>query len=299
MGKAHHPRRGSMQYWPRKRSSHNLAKIRSWAEQNNSTLLGFIGYKVGMTHILGEDISATSPTKGETIHQAVTIVECPPMKIIGASLYKGQKKVGQISSKGKKVEDYQDFDEIKIIVESDPYKVNGLNTKKKKVLEIALGGKLEEKINYFKENLEKEIKITDLFKEGEAIDVHGVTKGKGTQGTVKRFGVPIRAKKSEKTKRGIGNLGAWTPKRVLFNVAQAGKMGYHLRTEYNKSLVVIDNNVERINPKGGFNKYGLVKNDYVLIKGSLVGPQKRALVITKPIRLKKPVKVPKVIQIRK
>ena len=59
--------------------------------------------------------------------------------------------------------------------------------------------------------LGKEIKVEDVFESGVSVDVHGITKGKGFQGTVKRFGVPIRQHKAEKTKRGIGtHLGILT-----------------------------------------------------------------------------------------
>jgi large subunit ribosomal protein L3 len=39
-----------------------------------------------------------------------------------------------------------------------------------------------------------------------------------------------------------------------------------------------------INPKGGFGHYGVVKSDYVILKGSVPGPQKRGVVITQALR---------------
>ena len=151
-------------------------------------------------------------------------------------------------------------------------------------MEIALGGSKEEKLDYAKQKLGQEIKIQDVFEPGNSIDAHGITKGKGFQGTVKRFGVMIRSHKAEKTKRGIGNLGAWTPKRVDYRVPQPGKMGYHLRTDYNKQILKISDKPEEINPKCGINNYGLVKNTYLLLKGSVPGPKKRALVLVGSIR---------------
>ena len=47
------------------------------------------------------------------------------------------------------------------------------------------------------------------MKDGDQLDFHCVTKGKGYQGPVKRFGIQIRARKAEKTKRGPGSLGSW------------------------------------------------------------------------------------------
>ena len=116
------------------------------------------------------------------------------------------------------------------------------------------------------------------------VDVTGVSKGKGFQGTVKRYGIPIRQHKAEKTKRGIGNLGSWTPKRVEFSVALPGKMGYHLRTEYNKQLLRLGANGEEVTSTGGIIKYGVVRGAYALLKGSIIGPQRRAVVLTQSIR---------------
>ena len=65
-----------------------------------------------------------------------------------------------------------------------------------------------------------------------------------------------------------------------------GQMGYHKRTEYNKKLLKIGNEseVDLINPDGGFVKYGLVKNNYIVVKGSLPGPSKRLVVLRKGVR---------------
>ena len=90
--------------------------------------------------------------------------------------------------------------------------------------------------------------------------------------------------KAENKKRGIANLGAWTPKRASFRVPQTGKMGYHQRMEYNKQILKIGTDPKEVNPKGGFLHYGLVKNTYLLIKGSVPGPAKRAIVLTYPRR---------------
>ena len=65
-----------------------------------------------------------------------------------------------------------------------------------------------------------------------------------------------------------------------------GQMGYHKRTEYNKKLLKIgdESEVDLINPDGGFVKYGLVKNNYIVVKGSLPGPSKRLVILRQPIR---------------
>ncbi len=299
MGDIHHPHRGSMQFWPRKRSKHSIARVRAWANSTQAKVLGFIGYKAGMTQLLVQDNRKNSMTKGEEIAIPATIIDCPPMLVCGIAFYKHSNKVTQIlaeklnhdlgkkivfpKKEGKKLDQISDFDDLRLLVHSQP-KLTSVGAKKPKLMEVVLGGNRDSKLAYAKEMLGKEIKIQDVFSDTHLLDVHGISKGKGFQGTVKRYGVPIRQHKAEKTKRGIGTLGSWTPKRVEYTVANPGKMGYHQRTEYNKELLKIGENVDDINPKGGIIRYGLVKNSYALIKGSLIGPKKMSLVLTPAIR---------------
>ncbi|EQD80476.1 hypothetical protein B1A_00852, partial [mine drainage metagenome] len=52
MSTPHHPRRGSIGYYPRKRAKKMQGSIRSWPEiEGNPKLQAFAGYKVGMTHV--------------------------------------------------------------------------------------------------------------------------------------------------------------------------------------------------------------------------------------------------------
>ncbi len=303
MGQPSAPRHGSIQFWPRKRAKHSVARLRSWAAETKAKPLGFIGYKAGMTHLMVIDNRPRSLTKGEEIAVPSTIIDCPPMTVAGVCFYKqkllGLQKVGCVwaenSSKHltkiiqlpkkptKKFSDMADFDDLRLLVHSNPAQTS-VGSKKPKLLEIVIGGKKEEKLAYAQQVLGKEIKADDVFNEGASLDVHGITKGKGFQGTVKRFGVPIRQHKAEKTKRGIGTLGPWHPNRVRYSVAQSGKMGFHLRTEYNIQLLKIGKSGAEITPAGGITKYGLLKNNYLLLKGSVIGPKKRAVMLTKSIR---------------
>ena len=98
----------------------------------------------------------------------------------------------------------------------------------------------------------------------------------------------LRHHKSEKSRRNPGSLGAWRAQgHIMWRTAHAGKTGYYLRTEYNKWLVKVGNKIDEINAKGGFVHYGVVKNPYILIKGSLAGHQKRLIRFTNSIRPKK------------
>ena len=186
--------------------------------------------------------------------------------------------------------DIQGYDDVRLLIHTNP-QLTTIGSKKPQLVEVALGGTKEEKFKYAQEMLGKEIHIADVFQAGNQVDIHGISKGKGVQGTVKRHGIPIRQHKAEKTKRGIGTLGGWTPKRVEFTVAQAGKMGYHLRTEYNKLVIKIGTDGQEVTPVGGMNRYGLIKNQYLLLKGSVMGPKKRAIILTPPLRPN--IKIPK------
>ncbi len=298
------PRHGSMQFWPRVKAQRHYARIRSWPTITETKPLGFGGYKVGMTHIMVKDPRPNSLTKGMTISLPVTVVECPPLKVAAIRFYKYSICIGEqwaekldkeitrkIPVRKKQAAPFEkDFDDIMVLVYTQP-RLIGIGKKKPDIFEIAVGGKnKEERLEYAKQHLGAEIKIEDIFKEGQFIDIHAVTKGKGMQGPVKRFGVPVRRHKSEKTKRGPGSLGAWCAQpHYMYRVAHAGKMGYHLRTEYNKQVILISSKPERVNPKGGFVRYGVVKNPFILIHGSIAGASKRILRLNLPIRPNKKV----------
>jgi large subunit ribosomal protein L3 len=293
-----------LQFWPRKRAQKEIARVRTWAKLPDAKILGFAGYKVGMTHIFFTDNRPNSMTKGADISCPVTVVECPPIKVISLKFYKkstyGLTLSGEIFSDkldkelartltlpkkpSKKIEDIKEYDDIRLLVATQP-KLTGIGKKRPEVFEIGLSGKKEDKLKLAQEKLGKELQVFDILKDGQLIDIHGVTTGKGVQGPVKRFGVSLRSHKSEKTKRGPGSLGAWKAQgHIMWKVAHAGKMGYHLRTEYNKFIFKIGTKGEDVNQSGGFVNFGVVKNPYLLIKGSTIGPIKRLLRLNLSIR---------------
>ncbi len=304
MGNIRNPRRGSMQFWPRCRARRPYARITQWPDVKDLKLLGFAGYKAGMTHVMVDDENPKSMTKGETIAFPVTVIECPPIKPYSLRFYKktvhGFTLVSEIFAKNfdknlirktslpkKEGKEPAEFDMVRLVVHTQPGLI-GLK-KKPEIFELGIGGKdVKEKANYAKELLTKEIRLSDVFKEHQFVDVHSISKAKGTQGPVKRFGVRIRQHKAEKTKRGPASLGAWHPNRVDYRVAHAGKMGFHQRTEYNKLILKIGNNPKDIEMKGGFLNYGIIKTDYIIVKGSVVGTRKRMIKMTEPSRAPKP-----------
>jgi len=306
-----------MQFWPRVRARYVYARIRNWPANKESKPLGFAGYKVGMTHLLINDNRPNSLTKGTEVFYPTTIVECPPLKIISIRFYKNTqdgsklaaeifadsldkelerkitipKKKGNEAVNGERVSPrtshVTEFDFVRLLCHTQP-KLTSIGKKKPEIFEIAIGGNKEQQLDYAKEKLGKEISVNEVFKEGQQLDVHSLTKGKGFQGPMKRFGIQLRHHKSEKSRRNPGTLGPWKAQgHVMWRTAHAGKMGYNLRTEYNKQVLKIGNKIDEINAKGGFVNYGFVKNPYILLKGSIAGHQKRLIRFTEAIRSKK------------
>ncbi|MEK6808482.1 MAG: 50S ribosomal protein L3, partial [Nanoarchaeota archaeon] len=278
--------------------------------------LGFNGYKVGMTHLIITDNRKTTLTRGEDISCPVTIIECPPLKVAGVRFYKRDlralkvvsdiyaenldkelsKKICIPKKKAKTIDEIKDFDELRLLIYDQP-KLTSIGKKKPDLYEVGIGGTKDSQLKIAKETIGKEINIKHIFKDGQVVHVHGITKGKGTQGPVKRFGVSLRHHKSEKTRRGPGSLGAWCAQgHTMYRVAHAGRMGYYQRIEYNKWILKIGTNPKEINPKGGFIHYGFVNNPYVIIKGSIPGTVKRSVLLTFPIRQNKkfPVDAPQI-----
>jgi len=87
------------------------------------------------------------------------------------------------------------------------------------------------------------VSITDLFTEGELVDVIGTTKGKGFQGVVKRHGfsgVGEATHGQHNRLRAPGSLGASSdPSRVFPGMRMAGRDGGARRTVQNLSIVKI------------------------------------------------------------
>jgi len=298
MGTIHKPKAGSLQYWPRKRAERILPNV-NWntIKSSSANLLGFIGYKVGMTSAFVKDETADSMTKGKRIILPATIVECPGIKIYSIRFYKNKKVVGDlIVSNDKelkrvvkvpkqlgKIDDVKvDFDDLRVIVYSEVKKTDIKKTPD--MIELAIGGTKEQKLAFIKEKIGKTISLSEVFSKG-LVDVRGVTIGKGLQGPVKRFGITLKSHKSEKGVRRPGSLGPWHPARVTFVTAMAGQLGYFTRVTLNnlilKSGKISETNINKV---GGFKHYGNIKTEFLVINGSLQGPQKRPLLLTPSFR---------------
>jgi large subunit ribosomal protein L3 len=276
---------------------------------------GFLGYKAGMTHAFVVDYRPTSTTTGREIRMPVSIVETPPIKIAAVRVYKktyqGLQTIGEIwaekldpelskrlplakKEKKKNWDFVKDADEIRALVYTQPKLVTGIPKKTPEIRELRIsGGSIEEQINYAKEILGKEIKIKDAVKEGDMLDIIAVTKGKGFEGVIKRWGVKLLVHKNSKHRRMIGTAGSWHPNWIQATVPQAGQRGYHQRTEYNKRVLKIGENGTEITPSGGFLHYGVIRNSYIVLHGSIPGPTKRLVGMRDAIRYQRGVKIEK------
>ena len=313
MAKKGRPRYGSMGVWPRKRAKRQYARIRSFPDVKEAKPLFFPAYKAGMTRVsvLGTDKNKTNFGIEES--QAVTILECPPIKIASLRLYK---KEGHEEIVAKQLNFKADKELFRKILKINADKIHSLKDveainadeysdlaiqvytlpkqiklkKTPELFELVLGGSLQEKLEFVKNKLDKPITVGEVLKEGQLVDAHGVTTGRGFQGPVKRFGIGLKNHKSEKGRRAPGSVGSWIGQaHTAYRVARAGQTGYHLRTQHNNLIMKIGDKPDEINPKGGFVNYGLVTSSYIMIKGSIQGPKKRLLFLADPIRSNKKV----------
>jgi len=113
----------------------------------------------------------------------------------------------------------------------------GLKQKKAHLMEIQVnGGTIAQKVDFAYGFFEKQVPEDAVFQKDEMIDIIGVTKGKGYEGVVTRWGVTRLPRKTHRGLRKVACIGAWHPARVSFTVARAGQNGYHHRTEMNKKV---------------------------------------------------------------
>jgi large subunit ribosomal protein L3 len=313
--KTHAPKHGSLAYLPRKRAKKPVARIRYWPkiQADAPRLLGFTGYKAGMTYVFAIEDRKRSPNFGKEVVRPATLIETPPILIVGIRTYTkthyGLKHLTEVWMKDppadldrrlvlpenfdtngmlQKLQDGVDeITNVRVITATQPRQTS-LAKKKPDITEVEIGGgDIPRQLEYAKTLLGKTVTAEEVFKEGQYTDVAAVTTGKGFQGPVKRWGVTILQHKGRKTKRGIATLGPWNPHHVMYSVPRAGQMGYHQRTEYNKRVLKIGKDGKEISVKGGFLRYGPLKGPYILLEGSIPGTEKR------PVRLRHPSRSPR------
>jgi len=298
---ARRPRWGSLQFYPRKRAakaipSVNWRPIHAAVPFKEEGILGFITYKAAMGTAIVKDLTDKSMTQGKKMAIPVTILEAPHMKVFSVRFYKNTKVMKDVVVSNEKElrrivrvpktlktldsEVPQGFDDVRIIAYSLPKETSIKKTPD--IIELAIHAK--DKLAFVKNIIGKELSIKDFLK-FDLVDTRGLTRGKGLVGPVKRFGLTLKSHKSEKGVRRPGSLGPWHPARVTFRVPMAGQMGMFSRVNYNVKPIITGNIAEKnINPGTGFKHYGKINTSYILVKGSVQGPVKRAVLLTPSFR---------------
>eukprot|EP01026_Neomeris_dumetosa_P015772 TRINITY_DN1600_c0_g1_i4.p2 TRINITY_DN1600_c0_g1~~TRINITY_DN1600_c0_g1_i4.p2 ORF type:complete len:387 (-),score=59.23 TRINITY_DN1600_c0_g1_i4:206-1366(-) len=339
--KFEHPRCGSLGFLPKKRCRRGKGKVKSFPKDDPSKavhLTAFMGYKAGMTHIVREVEKPHSKLHKKETCEAVTIVECPPMVVVGMvgygktvhglrslknvwaqhlsedckrrfykNWYKCKKKAFTKYAKrwnegGEAIQSDIEFirkhcSVIRVVAHTQPRKV-GFGQRKGHIMEIQVnGGDIDAKVDFAYDLFEKEITIDSVFQQNEMIDTIAITKGRGTEGVVTRWGVTRLPRKTHRGLRKVACIGAWHPARVARTIARAGQTGFHHRTEMNKKVYKIgkkgqdshmattefDVTKKDITPLGGFPHYGIVNEDYIMIKGNTPGPKKRPITLRRSL----------------
>jgi large subunit ribosomal protein L3e len=342
------PRHGSLGFLPRKRSKKHRGRVRSFPKDDPTKkphLTAFMGYKAGCTHIMREVNKPGSKLHKKETVETVTIVETPPMVVVGLvgyietprglrtlttvwcqhlsetvkrrfykNWYRAKKKAfdryaARIAEDGNKdvetelnrMKKYCQI--IRVLAHTQIRKV-GLRQKKAHLMEIQVnGGTVAEKVDWGFELFERKVPVASVFSQNDMIDIIGVTKGKGYEGVITRWGTATLPRKTHRGLRKVACIGAWHPARVRFTVACAGQNGYHHRTEINKKIYRIgaaavkegekektpnastphDLTQKTITPLGGFPHYGVVDEDFVMLKGAVMGPKKRVITLRKSL----------------
>ena len=334
------PRHGSLGFLPRKRASRIRGKVKSFPKDDASKephLTAFLGYKAGMTHILRDVDKPGSKAHKKEVVEAVTILETPPMIVVGIvgyvitahglralttvwaehlndevkrrfykNWYKSKKKAftkyvkkyadGQkdIDAEIEKIKQYCQV--VRVLAHTQIRKVK-VGQKKAHLMEIQVnGGDTAAKVAFSQGLFEKQVPADAIFGENEMIDVIGVSKGHGYEGVTTRWGTSRLPRKTHRGLRKVACIGAWHPAKVQYSVARAGQNGYHHRTEMNKKVYKmgkggVENNAttefdlteKNINPVGGFPHYGLVREDYMMLKGNIIGAKKRVITLRKAL----------------
>ena len=315
MPQSSRPRKGSLGFGPRSRASSETPRFNSWPDDDGQPgLQGFAGYKAGMSHVVMINDEPNSAREGMEETVPVTVLETPSMRVVALRAYEdtpyGKRPLTDVwtdeflpeldrtldvpedhdaaaaEEQVRDALDAGDLADVRAITHTVPGDLAGVPKKKPDVMENRIGGgSLADRVDFGLDLLDDgQANVTDVFRAGQYADVAAVTKGKGTQGPVKRWGVQKRKGKHARQgwRRRIGNLGPWNPSRVRSTVPQQGQMGYHQRTELNKRLIGLGDDGASVD--GGFVNYGEVDGSFALVKGSVPGPDKRLVRMRPAVR---------------
>ena len=204
-----------------------------------------LGRKIGMTQIFDSE-GAVIP---------VTVIEAGPCTVVQ-----------------KKTEEKDGYNAIKVgFVDVEEKKLN--KPERGQFLKFKLSPK-----KYLREfrldNIDKyevgqEIKVGDVFQAGDRVDVTGISKGKGFQGTIKRYGQSGgKETHGSMYHRRVGSMGSNTdPGRVFKGKKLPGHMGVQKVTIQNLDVVRVD-----------------AERNLLLVKGAVPGPKGGLLIIRDTVK---------------
>jgi large subunit ribosomal protein L3 len=205
---------------------------------------GLIGKKIGMTQVFAE---------GKVV--PVTVVEAGPCVVV-------QKKTDETDGYSAVQLGFGDI---------SPKNVNKPMTGHFKKNDLPFKRKLKEFIFEDMSGMNVgDVFKADVFAAGEIVDVSGISKGKGFQGTIKRYN-QHRIKEthgSGPVHRHAGSMGAnSSPSRIFKGKRLPGHMGSEKTTVQNLTVVKID-----------------AENNLIAIKGAIPGPKGGTVVITNAVK---------------
>lgn len=306
------PRRGSLAFYPRARHQTLVPRIRTWTNRGieKPTLVGFPAFKAGMAQVITVDDREKTPNFGKPLFNSATILAAPNVNVYGFRAYtkvgpnstalvdvfadnlensikerighnsksSSQTSISKLQESLKKV---TSFTALVGVVPSEA----GLPIKNPQVQEIGIsGGDTKAQFDYLKSILGKQLRATEMLKPGSFVDALAITKGKGFEGVITRFGVKRKQHKSRKTVREVGVISPWHPATVMWTVPRAGQMGFHQRLSRNNRILVVGNaQLNPITPSGGLPHFGDIKGEYVVLRGSVPGPVKRFVDLRLPL----------------
>ncbi len=203
---------------------------------NNTIKL--LGKKIGMTQVFGED--------GKII--AVTVIEAGPCVVMGVN--EKNVKVGYQPLKENKIKKPQLGEFRKLNLSPMRY-----------IREFRIAEK-----NNFKTG---DVMQVDVFKEGDFVDVSGISIGKGFAGGMKRwgwYGTPMTH--GTTSKRRIGSVAASSdPSRIFKGKTMAGHMGARKATLQNLKVIKVD-----------------LANNIIVVRGAVPGHKNALIEIRKSIK---------------
>jgi len=176
--------------------------------------------------------------------------------------------------------------ELYALMHTMPYEVTGVPKKVPEIMEIRVaGGDVGQRFEYILGLLGKPVDLKNVIPSGIYADITAITTGKAP-----RSGQALGSEASqteafpwrEETARGNPRALESPPRQVAGS--SDGPDGVPAADRVQQAILKIGEDGAEVTPAGGFLHYGVLQNPYVLIKGSIPGPNKRLVRIRPAIR---------------